>query len=195
MKLNIKNVYRLLAAKNMNLTTFAKENNLSQTIMYGWLYKGRQPHISSLGRLAKALDVDIYDLLEEESEESEAVDRKKLPFYKKESPAGTNHKNYARVDDTLLKNKAFIKLPYSAKHLLICMFQASAGKREFHLADSEYRQYGFNNTTFHYAKEKLIEAGFIKIVRNGKNNRKPNIYAINDITDMLSLKDVGDIDR
>lgn len=114
--------------------------------------------------------------------------KRKQPIQPWLAPAETEPKNFARLYDTTLKHPAFIKLPYSAKHLLSCMFQASAGKREFHLAEKEYRQYGFNPETFHKAKEKLIEAGFIKIAKGGRTTRTPNVYAFRDSTEWKVIK-------
>lgn len=116
--------------------------------------------------------------------------RKKQGIQSWVAPAGTAPKNFARLYDTTLKHPAIIKLPFSARHLFTCMLQASAGKREFHLTESEYKQYGFNPETFHKAKEKLIEACIIKIARSGWTTRTPNTYAFRDCGEWIVLERV-----
>lgn len=116
--------------------------------------------------------------------------RKKQAIQPWVAPAGTEPKNFARMYDTTLKHPAYIKLPYSAQHLFTCMLQASAGKREFHLTEGEYKPYGFSPETFHNAKDRLIEACFIRVVRSGRTTRTPSIYAFRDCNEWRVIERV-----
>lgn len=53
---------RIMAARNYNISTLAKEAGLSPTALGNWLNHGTRPRLDTIGRLAKALEVDIYDI-------------------------------------------------------------------------------------------------------------------------------------
>lgn len=104
------------------------------------------------------------------------------------APAGTQSKNFARVFDTLLKHKAYISLPFSARQLYIVMLQASAGSKTFHLSESEFKSYGFSVKAFHNAKNKLIQANFITIKTSGRLTRTANTYEFKDSCEWTPLE-------
>ena len=54
-----------MAAKNFNVSNLAEAAGLSPTAINNWLNHGTRPRIDTIGRLAKALEVDIFDLTEE----------------------------------------------------------------------------------------------------------------------------------
>lgn len=62
MKLDVKQVRRLMAAKEFNVKTLAETSGVSYPALKGWLSCGRRPRMDTLGKLARALDVDIYDI-------------------------------------------------------------------------------------------------------------------------------------
>jgi len=64
-ELNTKKVRRLMAAKGYNVRTLADAAGLSYPALNGWLTRGVKPRIDTLGKLARALEVDIFDIVAE----------------------------------------------------------------------------------------------------------------------------------
>lgn len=65
MRLDPVKLRRIMAAKNFNVSNLAEAAGLSPTAINNWLNHGTRPRIDTIGRLAKALEVDIFDLTEE----------------------------------------------------------------------------------------------------------------------------------
>lgn len=65
MRLDPVKLRRIMAAKNFNVSNLAEAAGLSPTAINNWLNHGTRPRIDTIGRLAKALGVDIFDLTEE----------------------------------------------------------------------------------------------------------------------------------
>lgn len=65
MRLDPVKLRRIMAAKNFNVSNLAEAAGLSPTAINNWLNHGTRPRIDTIGRLAKALGVDIFDLIEE----------------------------------------------------------------------------------------------------------------------------------
>lgn len=66
MKLDSVKLRRIMAAKNFNVSRLAEAANLSPAAINNWLNHGTNPRIDTVGRLAKALEVDIFDLMEDD---------------------------------------------------------------------------------------------------------------------------------
>ena len=66
MELNIKALRRLMAAQGYNVASLARAAGVSAQAVNVWLKHGVTPRIDTLGKLARALGVDIYDLTIEE---------------------------------------------------------------------------------------------------------------------------------
>ena len=66
MKLDPVKLRRIMAAKNFNVSRLAVAANLSPAAINNWLNHETRPRIDTVGRLAKALEVDIYDIARED---------------------------------------------------------------------------------------------------------------------------------
>lgn len=66
MKLDPVKLRRIMAAKNLNVSRLAETASLSPTAINNWLNHGTRPRLDTIGRLAKALEVDIFDLTKED---------------------------------------------------------------------------------------------------------------------------------
>ena len=64
-ELDTKKVRRLMAAKGYNARTLADAAGLSYPALNGWLTRGIKPRTDTLGKLARVLEVDIFDILAE----------------------------------------------------------------------------------------------------------------------------------
>ena len=65
MELDTRKVRRLMAAKGYNVKTLAEAAGLSYPALNGWLTRGIKPRTDTLGKLARTLNVDIYELLKD----------------------------------------------------------------------------------------------------------------------------------
>ncbi len=66
MNLDSRKLRILMAKQNFNVSTLARAAGVSQAAINKWLNHGPQyPRLDTLGRVAKALDVDIYELVKE----------------------------------------------------------------------------------------------------------------------------------
>lgn len=66
MELNVKALRRLMAAQGYNVASLARAAGVSAQAVNVWLKHGVSPRMDTLGKLAKALNVDIYDIAKEE---------------------------------------------------------------------------------------------------------------------------------
>ena len=62
MELNVREVRRLMAAKGYTVKATAKAAGVSPIALGKWLNHGVKPRLDTIGRLANALDVDLYDI-------------------------------------------------------------------------------------------------------------------------------------
>ena len=62
MKIDPVKLRRIMAAKNFNVSRLAEAADLSPTAINQWLNHGTRPRLDTIGRLARALEVDIYDI-------------------------------------------------------------------------------------------------------------------------------------
>ena len=62
MELNTMALRRAMAEKGFTVVGLARAAGVSCPALNGWLNQGRKPRMDTLGKLAKALGVDIYDL-------------------------------------------------------------------------------------------------------------------------------------
>ena len=62
MEIDVKALRRAMAAQGFTVKGLAKAAGVSVPALNNWLNKGRKPRIDTLGKLAKALGCDIYDL-------------------------------------------------------------------------------------------------------------------------------------
>lgn len=66
MQIDTKALRRIMAAKGFNEASLSREAGISQIVLNNWLTKGSRPRTDTLGKVAKALDVDIYDIARED---------------------------------------------------------------------------------------------------------------------------------
>lgn len=66
MEIDVRGLRRAMAAKNYSVVSLAEAAGISTTALNGWLNHGRNIRMDTLGKLAKALDVDIYDIAKED---------------------------------------------------------------------------------------------------------------------------------
>ena len=77
------------------------------------------------------------------------------------------HEQYLRIGRTALTNPALTKLKPQVQMLYVHMAQACCGKKKFRFSYGDYRKRGYTTHSFLRARDKLIEAGIIKIVEMG----------------------------
>lgn len=66
MQIDVRALRRAIAASGQTVASLAKEADVSQMTIGNWLKGEANPRIDTLGRLAKALGVDIYDIAKED---------------------------------------------------------------------------------------------------------------------------------
>lgn len=67
MELKEKNLRRAIAAKGFTVAGLAREAGVSGAAINNWLNHNTRPRMDTLGKLARALDVDIYEIVKEEA--------------------------------------------------------------------------------------------------------------------------------
>ena len=65
MELDVKALRRTMAAKNFTVAGLAREAGVSCPTLNGWLNHNTRPRLDTLGKLARALGVDIYEIARE----------------------------------------------------------------------------------------------------------------------------------
>lgn len=68
MKLNIFKFKIELARKEMCISELSGKTNIPEATLYSYTNGKRNPGTKSLGRIAKALDVDVTELIQEQIE-------------------------------------------------------------------------------------------------------------------------------
>lgn len=71
------------------------------------------------------------------------------------------------------------KLSPTARALYEDMAYQAAGKREFTYPRSVYEQL-CGKAAFYTARQELIQGGYLEVVENNSNVRKPNVYRFSD---------------
>ena len=66
MIVDVKELRRAMVAKNFSVTGLSEAAGVSTTTLNRWLNHGGGIQTNTLGRLARALDVDIYDIAKED---------------------------------------------------------------------------------------------------------------------------------
>ena len=103
---------------------------------------------------------------------------KKTPFRSWESTsAGGIEKRYIRLGAT--KAARMGNLSDAAYRIFICMMMEAGGKEDFVFPRSKYRTYS-GNDKFLRARQELIDKGFLEVVQNNANLRRPNVYRFSD---------------
>lgn len=86
-------------------------------------------------------------------------------------------RRFVQVGHSMYTDRRVQSLSYSARWVLQCCADMSAGQESFKLpADAALRDYGISHGTFQRAMKELREAGFIEIVASGKNLSGPTEY-------------------
>lgn len=67
MDLDAKKLRRAMAAKDYTVAGLAREAGVSGAAINNWLNHNTRPRMDTLGKLARALDVDIYEIVKEEA--------------------------------------------------------------------------------------------------------------------------------
>lgn len=65
MRVSKNKVFILMANECINTYDLAKKTNLSLTTLYSTLNNKRQPKPSTVGKIAKALNVEVVEILED----------------------------------------------------------------------------------------------------------------------------------
>lgn len=65
MELNTREVRRRMAARGYTVKALAEAAGVSHIALSKWLNHGTRPRMDTLGKLAAALGVDIYDIARE----------------------------------------------------------------------------------------------------------------------------------
>lgn len=66
MEVDVKRLRVLMAEKGFNVASLARVSGLSPCAINLWLNHGVKPRIDSLGKLIKALNVSLDDIMKEE---------------------------------------------------------------------------------------------------------------------------------
>lgn len=66
MQIDVRALHRAIAASGQTVASLARDAGISQIVINHWLKGEARPRIDTLGKLAKALDVDIYDIAKED---------------------------------------------------------------------------------------------------------------------------------
>lgn len=65
MELDVKALRRTIAAKGFTVAGLARAAGVSNPALNGWLNHNKKPRLDTLGKLARALGVDIYEIAKE----------------------------------------------------------------------------------------------------------------------------------
>ena len=76
-------------------------------------------------------------------------------------------KRFVQIGNTLLFDKKFASLSVGARYLYILAANEAAGSRDFQFPALKMKALGITE---------LIDAGFVELVRSGRNTRTPNDY-------------------
>lgn len=108
--------------------------------------------------------------------------RQKTPFAAWESTKPTGiEKRYIRTTDTMMSHAAYRALGDKAWRLYEHMKMESGGKREFTLPYSKIMKImPISKQGIHAAITELEIVGFVDVVENNANLRKPNLYRFSD---------------
>lgn len=92
--------------------------------------------------------------------------------------ASANQKEgrFIQVGDTLVHNKRFISLTVGARYFYLLAAMEAAGERNFQFPASRMEALGIPVRTGRRHLQELEAAGFIEIIRSGKNTRTENDY-------------------
>ena len=66
MQIDVKALRRAMAAKGYTVASLARAAGISHIVINKWLRRETHPRMDTLGKVAKALDVDIYDIARED---------------------------------------------------------------------------------------------------------------------------------
>lgn len=104
--------------------------------------------------------------------------RKVIPlrFWETALEGEQSEKGYIRLSASLLQHPAFKSLTSNEQRVYIAMVSVAAGKEVFEFPQAVYEKHGLTKITVIRAIKKLQAAGFIKILKNNRFQRKPNIY-------------------
>ena len=66
MQIKAKEFRRIMADRGTSITDLSEKAGVSMSTISSFLHHGRNIRIATLGKIAKALDVDIYDIARED---------------------------------------------------------------------------------------------------------------------------------
>lgn len=69
MEIKAKELRRAMAAKGFTVTSLSEAAGVAASTINGFLKHGRSSRTDTLGKLARALEVDIYDIAKEDGQE------------------------------------------------------------------------------------------------------------------------------
>ena len=82
-------------------------------------------------------------------------------------------KRFVQIGNTLLFDKKFTSLSVGARYLAA---NEAAGSRDFQFPALKMKALGIKERTARKYIKELIDAGFVELVRSGRNTRTPNDY-------------------
>ena len=85
-------------------------------------------------------------------------------------------KRFVQIGNTLLFDKKFTSLSVGARYLYILAANEAAGSRDFQFPALKMKALGIKERTARKYIKELIDAGFVELVRSGRNTRTPNDY-------------------
>jgi len=103
--------------------------------------------------------------------------------------------SYAQIEFKLIESEAFKDLSIHAKWLYVEFRHRFYGTNQYHIifTQKEVKEMMSINT-FYKCRDKLIERGFIDIVKRGGLERQPMIYGLSDRWRRYGTKDFVKVD-
>ena len=99
-----------------------------------------------------------------------------VPFPEYFTLTNGKEKRFIRKGASMMRSKQYIELSATAKVIFDYMALEAGREKHFIFPYSACEEQMSKNTFFR-ARNELIEAGFITVVENNANLRKPNVYS------------------
>lgn len=90
------------------------------------------------------------------------------------SSSDCRERRFVQIGNTLLFDKRFTSLSVGARYLYILAANEAAGSRDFQFPALKMKALGIKERTARKYIKELVDAGFIELVRSGRNTRTPN---------------------
>ena len=90
------------------------------------------------------------------------------------SSSDCRERRFVQIGNTLLFDKRFTSLSVGARYLYILAANEAAGSRDFQFPALKMKALGIKERSARKYIKELVDAGFIELVRSGRNTRTPN---------------------